>query len=402
VTLLRENGSCILALEDGTVFTGRHFGAEGTQTGEVVFNTSMTGYQEVLTDPSYCGQIVAMTYPHIGNYGINAEDVESSRPHVAGFVIKELSQRHSNYRSTMGLHEYLLQNNIIGIQGLDTRALTLKLRVEGALRGVLSTQIKDFAKCVQLARESPSMVGADLVKVVAPHERSVWAEGLDHRFASCRAVGHRPSANGNPRVLAVDCGMKRNILRHLVDTGCEVSIVPPTVTAEEVLQDKPDGVFVSNGPGDPAAVHYAIDMLKGIVGRVPIFGICLGHQLLGLALGAETFKLKFGHRGVNQPVRNLTTGRVEITSQNHGFAVSQESLESVGGVTTHVNLNDQTLEGFVHKDWPILAVQYHPEASPGPHDASYLFDCFAKMMSTGRAPTDEDMAAAQTALQNRR
>ncbi len=416
----REPKRCILALEDGTVLIGTHFGGEGTQTGEVVFNTSMTGYQEILTDPSYCGQIVTMTSPHIGNYGINAEDVESSRPHVAGFVIKELARRHSNYRATLGLDEYLAQNNIIGIEGVDTRALTIRLRVDGAMRGVITTQIEGYAECVRLARESPSMAGADLVKVVAPHDCSVWTEGVTPLFPPLSRgdeglfpplargdeggspIDNRQSKIDNHHVVAVDCGMKRNILRHLVDTGCTVRVVPPTLTAEEVLMDKPDGVFVSNGPGDPAAVHYAIDMLKGIMGKVPIFGICLGHQLLGLALGAETFKLKFGHRGANQPVRNLTTGRVEITSQNHGFAVSTDSLESVGGVPTHMNLNDKTLEGFVHKDWPILAVQYHPEASPGPHDATYLFDCFATMMSKGRAPTGEDMAAAQTALQNRR
>jgi carbamoyl-phosphate synthase small subunit len=412
VTHCGEHARCILALEDGTLFFGERFGAEGTQTGEVVFNTSMTGYQEVLTDPSYCGQIVTMTSPQIGNYGVNTEDVESSRPHVAGFIVKEFARRHSNYRATLGLDEYLAQHNIIGLQGVDTRALTKRLRVEGAMRGVLTTQMGDPAECVRLARASPSMAGADLVRLVAPQKSCDWSEGLDPRFASLRdraitslaeaPIENRQSTIGNPHVVAVDCGMKRNILRHLVDMGCRVSVVPPTLTAGEVLADQPDGVFVSNGPGDPAAVHYAIDLLKGILGKVPIFGICLGHQLLGLALGAQTFKLKFGHRGANQPVRNLTTGRVEITSQNHGFAVSADSLESVGGVPTHFNLNDQTLEGFVHKDWPILAVQYHPEASPGPHDATYLFDCFATMMSTRRPPTGEDMAAAQAALQNRR
>ncbi|MEK7731246.1 MAG: carbamoyl phosphate synthase small subunit, partial [Planctomycetota bacterium] len=261
-----ESKRCILALEDGTVLIGTHFGGEGTQTGEVVFNTSMTGYQEILTDPSYCGQIVTMTYPHIGNYGINAEDVESSKPHVAGFVIKELARRHSNYRATLGLDEYLAQNNIIGIQGVDTRALTTKLRLDGAMRGLISTQIEDFAECVRLARESPSMAGADLVKVVAPRDCCSWTEGLNPRFSARSTIDNRKSAIGNPHVVAVDCGMKRNILRHLVDIGCHVRVVPPTLTAEEILAAKPDGVFVSNGPGDPAVVHYAIDMLKGIMG----------------------------------------------------------------------------------------------------------------------------------------
>jgi carbamoyl-phosphate synthase small subunit len=409
VTDCGEHARCILALEEGTLFFGERFGAEGTQTGEVVFNTSMTGYQEVLTDPSYCGQIVTMTSPQIGNYGVNPEDVESSRPQVAGFIVKELARRHSNYRATLSLDEYLAQHNVIGLQGVDTRALTLRLRVEGAMRGVISTQIDDPAECVRLARESPSMAGADLVRLVAPRDCSVWTEGLTPLFPPLSRgdeggspIENRKSKIENRHVVAVDCGMKRNILRHLVDMGCRVSVVPPTLPAGEVLANQPDGVFVSNGPGDPAAVHYAIDLVKGILGKVPIFGICLGHQLLGLALGAQTFKLKFGHRGANQPVRNLATGRVEITSQNHGFAVSADSLESVGGVPTHINLNDHTLEGFVHKDWPILAVQYHPEASPGPHDATYLFDCFVTMMSTGRPPTGEDMANAQAALQDRR
>jgi len=380
---------CRLALEDGTVWVGTPFGATGTQTGEVVFNTSMTGYQEILTDPSYCAQIVTMTYPLIGNYGINREDAESGRTQVAGFVIKELARRHSNYRATTSLEDYLAENNVIGLQGVDTRALTKKLRVDGAMRGLITTEIDDPVECVRLAREAPSQVGADLVRVVAPKNVSTWTQGLDSALTSPRTT-----SGASHNVLAVDCGMKRNILRHLVDVGCRVRVVPPTMAADEILAYEPDGVFVSNGPGDPAAVHYAIDMLRGLLGKVPIFGICLGHQLLGLALGASTFKLKFGHRGANQPVRNLTTGRVEITSQNHGFAVEPKSLESAGGVPTHINLNDQTLEGFVHKEWPILAVQYHPEASPGPHDATYLFDCFATMMSTKAAPTGEQMAQA--------
>ncbi len=387
---------CTLALEDGTVLRGRAFGATGTQTGEVVFNTSMTGYQEILTDPSYAGQIVTMTAPMIGNYGVNEDDCESGKPHVAGFVIKELARRHSNYRATLSLEEYLARHDVIGLQAVDTRALTRKLRVQGTMRGVVTTETDDPAECVRLARSAPSMSGMDLVKMVAPGEARTWTAGLNPAFASCRK---RPRQGRH--IVAIDCGMKRNILRHLVDAGCEVSIVPPTITPDELLERNPEGVFVSNGPGDPAAVHYAVDLLKGTMGRVPVFGICLGHQLLALALGAATFKLKFGHRGGNHPVRNMATERVEITSQNHGFAVDRESLERVGGVATHINLNDKTLEGFVHREMPVLAVQYHPEASPGPHDASYLFDCFWMMIETGAAPTAATMADAQDALQHR-
>lgn len=372
--------SCILALEEGTVFHGCAFGACGTQTGEVVFNTSMTGYQEVLTDPSYCGQIVAMTYPLIGNYGVNQEDVESDHPQVAGFVVRELARRFSNHRATMSLSDYLEKHGVIGIEGIDTRGLTLKLRTEGALRGVISTEIEDPQECVRRAKASPSQVGLDLVRAVAPKQPYEW------EWESQGSIGSRKSQIEDRLVVALDCGMKRNILRNLSQIGCRVRVMPPTVSAAEIFDQRPDGVFVSNGPGDPAAVYYAINLLKGLCGRVPIFGICLGHQLLAHALGAETFKLKFGHRGANQPVRNLLTGRVEITSQNHGFAVETKSLERAGGVPTHINLNDQTLEGFVHKEWPILAIQYHPEASPGPHDATYLFDYFSKMMATRFPP----------------
>jgi len=381
---------CLLALEDGTYFVGRSFGATGTHTGEVVFNTSMTGYQEVLTDPSYYGQIVTMTYPLIGNYGVNPEDVESTRPQVRGFVVKEVARRHSNFRSDRDLGSYLAEHGVVGIEGIDTRALTKKLRVDGAMRGIITTEIADAEECVRRALASQSMVGADLVQHVAPKDVITWTEGLDSRFANVRPRSEKPR-----HVMAVDCGMKRNLLRHLVDVGCTVRIVPPTVSPAELLEDDPDGIFVSNGPGDPAAVHYAVDLLKNTIGKKPIFGICLGHQLLGLALGAESYKLKFGHRGGNQPVKNLQTDRVEITSQNHGFAIDRASLERVGAVATHVNLNDGSLEGFSHGALPVFAVQYHPEASPGPHDASYLFDCFATMMGTGRAPTAEEMVEAQ-------
>lgn len=391
------SGRCILALEDGTVFTGVAFGATGTRVGEVVFNTALTGYQEILTDPSYRGQIVTMTYPHIGNYGVNEADVESATPQVSGFVVREAAQRASNYRATQTLEDYLARNGVIGIEGIDTRALTKLLRVQGAMNGALTTEESDPEACVRLARGAPSMDGADLVKDVMPRGAGIWTEGLDATFVPSRNAGSR-----RRRVVAIDCGMKRNILRHLVDVGAEVRILPPTASVEEALESRPDGVFVSNGPGDPAAVTYAIALLKALRGRVPMFGICLGHQLLGLALGGRSFKLKFGHRGANQPVLNVGTGRVEITSQNHGFAVEASSVESAGATVTHVNLNDRTLEGFTHAGEALLAVQYHPEASPGPHDATYLFDCFARMMDTGRAPTTQDMSDAQAALQHRR
>jgi carbamoyl-phosphate synthase small subunit len=379
-----------LALEDGTVFTGRGFGATGTTDGEVVFNTSMTGYQEVLTDPSYKGQIVTMTYPLIGNVGVNRRDVESRRPHVAGFVIRELSPVVSNYRADLSLDEYLLQNDVIGIQGIDTRALVRKLRIGGAMRGVLSTEPLDDAALVAKARGAAEMEGADWVKAVRPDTGYGWTE--DH--GDWRQG--RVERGDGLHVVALDGGAKSNILRHLAERGIKVTVLPMGCPAAEIMAHNPDGLFVSNGPGDPAALDYATAPIAAVMDQVPTFGICLGHQLLGRALGADTYKLKFGHRGGNQPVKNLDTGRVEITSQNHGFAVDRASLESHGGVVTHVNLNDDTVEGFRHAALPVFSVQYHPEASPGPHDAAYLFDAFVEMMKTKAAPTGKRLAELQS------
>jgi carbamoyl-phosphate synthase small subunit len=378
-----------LALEDGTVFTGRNFGAAGTSEGEVVFNTSMSGYQEILTDPSYKGQIVTMTYPLIGNYGINSEDVESRSPHVAGFVVKELSPIASNWRADTTLDEYLKKNNVIGIEGIDTRALVRKIRITGAMRGILSTEILDDEKLVERARSAAQMEGADWVKAVKPSQSYAWDEDQGEW-----RLGKVQRGDGL-HVVALDCGAKQNILRHLVERGVKVTVLPPETSAEEILKLNPDGLFVSNGPGDPAVLDYAIKPLVDAIGKVPIFGICLGHQLLGRAIGASTYKLKFGHRGGNQPVKNLDTGRVEITSQNHGFALDQKSLEAQGGIVTHLNLNDGTVEGFRHKTLPVFSVQYHPEASPGPHDAAYLFDAFIEMMKTKKPPTGERLRQLQ-------
>jgi carbamoyl-phosphate synthase small subunit len=379
-----------LALEDGSVFTGRAFGASGTTEGEVVFNTSMTGYQEILTDPSYKGQIVTMTYPLIGNYGINRHDMESAQPHVAGFVIKELSPIPSNYRSDLTLDAYLKENNLIGIEGIDTRALTRRLRISGAMRGVLSTEILDDAQLVNRAQHSAQMIGADWVQAVKPAEGYGWDQDQGEW-----ALGKVERGDGL-HVVALDCGAKSNILRNLVERGVKVTVVPPETPAEAILKLNPDGVFVSNGPGDPAVLDYAVKPLKGVIEKIPTFGICLGHQLLSRALGAKTYKLKFGHRGGNQPVKNLDTGRVEITSQNHGFAVERKSLEAHGGIVTHVNLNDNTIEGFRHKSLPVFSVQYHPEASPGPHDAAYLFDAFIEMMKTKQPVTGARLATLQS------
>jgi carbamoyl-phosphate synthase small subunit len=369
----------LLALADGTVFEGESFGAETDAVGEVVFNTAMSGYQEVLTDPSYSGQLVAMTYPEIGNTGVNPEDVESDRPYIEGFIVKEYWAMPSNWRATQSLGAYLRDHRVPGIQGIDTRALVRLLRDKGTLNGALSTQELDAQRLIRRAREAPSMEGQDLVRRVTCTAAYEWREGawsLNGGYAAA-------TDGGRHFVVAYDFGIKRNILRQLVQAGCRVRVVPATTTADEVLALRPDGVFLSNGPGDPAAAPYAVEAVRGLIGRVPMFGICLGHQILGLALGGSTYKLKFGHHGGNQPVMDLTTGRVEITSQNHGFAVDVESLGGRAELT-HVNLNDQTVEGLSHRSLPLFSVQYHPESSPGPHDARYLFGRFVELMDAGR------------------
>lgn len=366
-----------LALEDGSVYTGNAFGAAGEVFGEVVFNTSMTGYQEILTDPSYCGQIVTMTYPQIGNYGVNPEDVESGKLALRGFIVRELCRLPSNYRSTKTLDDYLRAANVIGLEGIDTRALVRRLRIRGAMTGVLSTVDLDDQSLVRKAQQSPNIVGRDLVREVMPAAPFEWTEGLAPLAAAPENAV--TGAAREPHVIAIDYGMKWNILRHLRNIGCRVTVVPGTATAAEILALQPDGVFLSNGPGDPRPLTYAIETIRQLLGKVPVFGICLGHQLLGLACGAEIFKLKFGHRGANQPVLNHRTGRVEITSQNHGFAISAEPLPDCLEIT-HTSLNDQTVEGLRHRELPAFSVQYHPEASAGPHDSSYLFREFRQML----------------------
>ncbi|MGE0455076.1 MAG: glutamine-hydrolyzing carbamoyl-phosphate synthase small subunit [Vicinamibacteria bacterium] len=360
----------MLALEDGTVFEGVAFGHAGDTTGEVVFNTSLTGYQEVLTDPSYAGQIVTMTYPHIGNYGVNREDVESARPQVAGFVVRELSAVHSSWRADGGLGAWLAEHGIAGIAEIDTRALTRHLRTHGAKRGVIATGAQDAEQLVARALASPSMLGADLARGVSCREPYAWEPGAGARRF---------------KVVAYDFGIKRNILRMLARAGCDVTVVPATTTAAEALALGPDGVFLSNGPGDPEPCTYAVEAAKRLIEVKPVFGICLGHQILGLACGGRTFKLKFGHRGANHPVKNLGSGHVEITSQNHGFALDPGLLARPELELTHVNLNDGTVEGFRHRELPVMSVQYHPEASPGPHDSHYLFQDFVRKMTERRA-----------------
>ncbi len=364
-----------LALEDGTVYTGRAFGARGEVDGEVVFNTSMTGYQEILTDPSYHGQIVAMTYPMIGNSGVNAEDAESARPWARALVVRELSGVASNHRSGGTLAAYLAEHGVVGIEGIDTRALVRRTRELGALKGIVSTMDLDDARLVAKAVASPGLVGRDLTREVMPKEAAAWEPGFVAGFG---LESHREVGASRPHVVALDYGMKWNIPRHLVESGCRVTVVPGSAPAGAILDREPDGIFLSNGPGDPSALGEAVGALRALIRDgaeargIPIFGICLGHQLLGQAFGGRTFKLKFGHRGANHPVRDERTGRIEITTQNHGFAVDPASLPP-DVHASHVNLNDGTLEGLRHARLPVSGVQYHPEASAGPHDSRYLF-----------------------------
>lgn len=361
----------VLALEDGSIFTGTAFGSSGETSGEVVFNTSMTGYQEILTDPSYAGQIVVMTYPHIGNYGVNSQDYESDRPYLRGFVVRELSAIYSSWRAERSLSAFLERYGIIGIQGIDTRALTRRIRTKGALRGVISTVNFNSDELVNKAKRTPSLVGADLASQVTLNKAQTLT-GNNFSFQKKNGYIYK--------VVALDFGIKTSILKSLISLGCRVHVLPAKASYSEILAYDPDGIFLSNGPGDPAAVTYAVETIRKLLGKKPLFGICLGHQLLALALGGKTYKLKFGHHGANHPVKNLQNNKVEITAQNHGFAVD---LDSLGGKVklTHVNLNDQTVEGFSCLDYPAFSVQYHPEAGPGPHDSLYLFEQFISLMA---------------------
>ncbi len=366
----------ILALEDGTLFHGHTFTGEGSAGGEVIFNTGMTGYQEVLTDPSYTGQMVCMTYPHVGNYGINPEDIESAHIRVAGFIVKECCKEPSNWRSTMTLPEYLTSQGVTGIEGIDTRALTRHLRLHGAMRGYISTDVSDPSRVVELAKGLPSMEGLGLADRVCCDAPFTWS-GTAMEPAKIVDGTYAWSGTG-PRLVVFDMGIKWNILRLLTAQGFDMLVVPYTTTAEQVRRLGPDAIFLSPGPGDPAALTDLVHTTSLLVNEYPLAGICLGHQLLGLALGGRTFKLKFGHHGLNHPVKDLQTGRIEISSQNHGFCVDIESLSDVE--LTHVNLNDNTLEGFAHKKKPVIAIQYHPEAAPGPHDSRYFFSRFRNLV----------------------
>ena len=374
----------ILALEDGRVWRGRGFGARAEVVGEVVFNTAMTGYQEILTDPSYCGQLVTMTYPLIGNYGTNDEDPESARVFAEGFIVRELSRTVSSWRASASLDDYLQAAGVPGISDIDTRSLVRHIRERGSMRGCLTTEQSEAA-AIDRAREAPSMIGLDLASRVTCRERYQWTDDQSSAYGSPSLLhttsGTHDAAKSEPRfhVVAYDFGLKRNSLRSMASLGCRVTVVPAHTSAEDVIALGPDGVWLSNGPGDPEPLTGVVANLKKLIGRFPIFGICLGHQLLGLALGGRTYKLPFGHHGGNQPVKDLTTGRVEITAQNHGFAVVADSLPAECEVT-HINLNDNTVEGLRHRSLPVYSVQYHPEAGPGPHDAAYLFDRFIDAM----------------------
>lgn len=365
-----------LVLEDGRVYEGRSFGADGETTGEIVFNTSMTGYQEILSDPSYAGQMIVMTYPHIGNYGINPADFESQKPHIRAFIVREHCDRPSNWRSEESLSELFQRHGIMGIGGIDTRALTRHIRTCGAMRAILSTADDSTERLLEKVRQSPTMVGANLVDGVTCREAYTWTD----RNAEEWQYRENIDEERNLRIAVYDFGVKNNILRKFAERGCTLRVFPSHTRAEEILKWNPDGVFLSNGPGDPEAVDYVIPEIQKLAENKPMFGICLGQQLLGIALGGKTYKLKFGHRGANHPVKNLDTGIIEITSQNHGFTVDPDSLDRNEIELTHWNLYDGTLEGFRHKTRPLFSVQYHPEASPGPHDSDYLFNRFLESM----------------------
>jgi len=374
-----SNNKAILLLEDGTIFTGRSFGAKGTAVGEVVFNTSMTGYQEITTDPSYFEQILTMTYPMIGNYGTSTDDWESRKLFCSGFIVKENCPFPSNWRDEKTFSDYLKENNVVGLEGIDTRKLVRHIRTQGAMRGIISSSELDVNKLKKKLDAYPGLVGRDIVQNVTLGKSYAWTKGLVDVL-----TGLECKPKPKYKVIAFDFGIKQNILRLLISHGCKVEVVPADTTAAQILRKKPDGVFLSNGPGDPAAVTYAIDAIRGLLGKIPIFGICLGHQLLGLALGGTTYKLKFGHRGANHPVKNLETGKIEITSQNHGFCVDINSLKDKNVELTHMNLNDNTLEGLRCKKLKAFSVQYHPEASPGPHDSQYLFKQFTDWMDKSK------------------
>ena len=364
---MKSHNKAVIVFEDGVVFEGLSFGAPGERCGEVVFNTGLTGYQEILTDPSYKGQIVTMTYPLIGNYGINDEDSESRKPFVEGFIVKERSRIVSNWRATKSLDAYLKENGIIAVEGVDTRAITRHIRIKGAMKAIISTQDFDVKSLIRKVKAAPGLVGIDLAKEVTADKPYQW------------------NNKGKYKVVAVDCGIKYNILRELEKNGCQVDVVRSDTTASEILSMKPDGLFLSNGPGDPEAVKSVVKTTKELLGKLPIFGICLGHQMLGLALGGKTYKLKFGHHGGNHPVKDLKTGKIHITVQNHGFCVDIDSLDKKDIEITHVNLNDNTLEGMRHKKLPVFSVQFHPEAAPGPNDAKYMFGEFVKLMRGNNA-----------------